>query len=300
MTAATRPPLVLAVPVFNGERCLAETLASLNANGANVRWWLQDGASADHTVEIAEKFARPGDTVVSEPDGGQAEALNRAFRKMDGDIVGFLNADDLLLPHTARTLLDFFAAHPGVDLVYGEVEWIDEHGAVTGHHAGRMDSLAEALDIYGVWWAERQWVQPEVFFRRTLWEKAGGFDTRWNLAFDYDFWVRGFRAGARVARLAQPLTRFRKHAAQKSSAAGPAADEIRAIVRHHLDTGAALPPPRRWALEAQLAYDLYQGGPSATRPSFPATLLRHPAWLLAPPVRARVQAACARLFTGAT
>jgi hypothetical protein len=288
-------PLVLAVPVFNCARFLADTLTSLNAEGADVRWWLQDGASRDETVAIAQRFARPGDHVVSEPDSGQADALNRAFRNMGGDIVGFLNGDDVLLPGTARTVLNYFAAHPDIDLVCGEIEWMDEHGTVTGHHAGRIDSTADILDIYGVWWARRQWVQPEVFFRRTLWEKAGGFDPSWPLAFDYEFWVRCFRAGARVAHLPVTFTRFRLHAGQKSSASAAVADEIRGIVRQHLDDGAALPALRRLALEAELSYDLYQGGRNSQR-SFPAEFLCHPQWLLASPARARLRAACARLL----
>jgi hypothetical protein len=194
-------------------------------------------------------------------------------------------------------VLDYFAAHPEIDLVCGEVEWIDEHSNVTGRHAGRIDSLADVLDIYGVWWANRQWVQPEVFFRRALWEKAGGFDPSWSLVFDYEFWVRCFRAGARVAHLPVPFTRFRLHAAQRSAAATQAADEIRAVVRQHLDQGAPLPPLRRWTLEAELSYDLYQGGKNNTaRGSFPAQVLRHPQWLLAPPARTRLRAACARLW----
>lgn len=292
-------PLVLAVPVFNGERFLAETLTSLHAQGANVRWWLQDGASKDRTVELARSFARPGDTIFSEPDTGQAEALNRAFHKMGGDIVGFLNADDTLLPGTAETVLRFFDEHPDIDLVCGEIDWMDAESNITGHHAGRINSLAEVLDIYGVWWAGRQWVQPEVFFRRSLWEKAGGFTSTWQIAFDYEFWVRCFRAGARVAHLPITFTRFRFHPAQKSTASARAADEIRAIVRHHLDDGAPLSGTRRWALEAQLSYDLYQGR-TEDRSSFPAALLRNPQWLLAPPARARARAACARLFPGDT
>lgn len=298
MTApATAAPLVLAVPVFNGERFLTETLASLNEQGENVRWWLQDGASQDGTLEIARRFARPGDRIVSEPDAGQADALNRACRQMGGDIIGFLNADDTLLPGTARTVLEYFAAHPEIDLVCGEIEWMDEHSQVTGKHAGRIDSLADVLDIYGVWWANRQWVQPEVFFRRSLFEKAGGFDNGYRLVFDYEFWVRCFRAGARVAHLPVPFTRFRLHAAQKSSAATQAADEIRAVVRRHLDDGAPMPTLRRLALEAELSYDLYQGGKNgASRRSFPAEVLRHPQWLLSSPARARLRAACTRLL----
>jgi hypothetical protein len=297
VTATNAAPLVLAVPVFNGQQFLAETLASLNEQGDAVRWWLQDGASKDGTVEIARRFARPGDHIVSEPDQGQTDALNRAFQKMGGEIIGFLNADDLLTAGAARAVLNYFAAHPEIDLVCGQVEWIDENSQVTGQHIGRITSLAEVLDIYRVWWADRQWVQPEVFFRRALWEKAGGFDTSWNLAFDYDFWVRCFQAGARVAHLPIPLARFRRHAGQKSTASRQAADEIRAIVQQHLDAGTGLPMLRRWALEAELSYDRYQGGGNgARRRSFSAEVLRHPQWLLAPPARARLRAACARLL----
>jgi hypothetical protein len=70
-------------------------------------------------------------------------------------------------------------------------------------------------------------VQPEVFFRRSLWAKVGGFQNRWRLAFDYDFWVRCFLAGARVAHDPDIVAQFRIHAAQKSAAAEQAADDIR-------------------------------------------------------------------------
>jgi glycosyltransferase involved in cell wall biosynthesis len=289
-------PLVLAIPVFRGERFLSETLASLNMQGADLRWWLQDAVSPDRTAEIARGMAREGDTIVSEPDTGQADALNRAMRRMGGEVIGFINADDCLLPGAARRVLDFFDAHPEVDLVAGGIEWMDENGAPDGSHAGRIESLAEVLDVYGVWWRERQWVQPEVFYRRALWERVGGFDTRYDLAFDFDFWVRCFLAGARVAHLPGPLARFRRHAGQKSAAAERAADEIRDVVRRHLP-GAPLGRWHRWKLEAQLAYDLYQSGraPAPRRP-LGRELLRHPGWLLAPAVRARLHAACSRRF----
>ena len=289
-------PLVLAVPVFHGERFLADTLRSLNANGAHVRWWLQDGASKDRTVEIAQSFARPGDTIVSAPDRGQADALNTAMKKMGGEIIGFINGDDLLAENAAERVLEFFAEHPETDLVFGSVDWIDEHGAFTGTHTGRIESLGDALDIYGVWWSRRQWVQPEVFFRRSLWEKVGGFDTGYHLAFDYDFWVRCFRAGARVAHLPATLTRFRIHAGQKSAAAESAADEIRAIVQKTLAARPPLNPVRRWKIEAQLGYDLYQSGKSGAGRGFFSAILRHPHWLLSPQAWRRAQAACVRLF----
>jgi cellulose synthase/poly-beta-1,6-N-acetylglucosamine synthase-like glycosyltransferase len=293
-------PLVLAVPVFNAEEFLPATLESLNAQGADLRWWLQDGGSKDGTVAIARSFARPSDTVCSEPDDGQADAINRAFRKMGGEFVGFLNGDDTLMPGAARRVLDFFAGHPEVDLVYGAVEWIDREGKSSGRHAGRIGSLPEMLDIYNVWWRKRQWVQPEVFFRRSLWEKVNGFDTRWHLAFDYDFWVRCILAGARVAHIPEVLARFRLHSSQKSTASERAADEMRAIVRSHLDGGAAIGAWNRLILRAQLSYDIYHLGKGATdgRPpkSFAKALISHPEWLLCQPVRERLHAALARFL----
>ncbi len=292
-------PLVLAVPVRNAAEFLPATLESLNAQGPHVRWYLQDGGSQDATVDIARSLARPGDTVVSEPDEGQADALNRAFPRMGGQVVGFLNGDDLLAPGAAEGVVRFFDEHPEIDLLYGRVEWIDRHGQLTGEHAGRISSLSEMLDIYNVWWGRRQWVQPEVFLRRSLWAKVGGFRNRWRLAFDYDFWVRCLLADARPAHDPSVVARFRIHAAQKSSAAELAADEIRSIVTEHLDAGVPIARSERRRLRAQISYDLYQLGrttqPGRPRTPFLAALLRHPHWLLSRQVRSRIQSSLAKL-----
>ena len=296
----TAGQLVLAVPVRNAEEFLAATLESLNAQGPCLRWWLQDGCSQDRTLEIARSFARETDTVRSESDNGQADAINRACRDMGGDIIGFINGDDMLMPGTAERVLRFFRENPGIDLVHGGVEWIDREGRPAGLHAGQIGSLKEMLDIYHVWWRQRQWVQPEVFFRRSLWEKVGGFDTRWHLAFDYDFWVRCIIAGARTANIPDIFARFRIHAAQKSKATEQAADEIRTIVRAHLDRGADIGAWNRLTLRAHLNYDTYQLGKTGANGKpprhFACALAANPQWLLCRPARKRIQAALARLL----
>jgi glycosyltransferase involved in cell wall biosynthesis len=293
-------PLVLAIPVFNAGRFLGATLDSLNAEGTALRWWLQDGGSNDNTLEIANAAKREGDVINSASDKGQADAINTALRAMGGEIIGFINGDDVLAHGTASRVLDYFDAHPEIDLVYGSVDWIDESGAITGHHTGRIESLEDILDIYKVWWNNRQWVQPEVFFRRSLFEKVGGFDIAYHLAFDFDFWVRCFLAGARVAHIPQVFAKFRIHAAQKSTAAAKAASEIRSIVSKHLNSPAPVPQMVRWSLNAQLEYDRYQCGETVDatghRPSFLSALLKNPQWVLSPAVRNRTQSSLAKIF----
>jgi glycosyltransferase involved in cell wall biosynthesis len=280
-------PLVLAIPTYNCARYLPHTLESLAAQGDAVRWWLQDAASTDDTAGIARQFARPGDTIASEPDRGQPDALNKAFARMGGEIVGFINGDDCLAPGAAQAVLDTFARYPEVDLIYGEVEWIDAQGLRTGSHKGDISTLEELLDIYTVWFQSRQWVQPEVFFRRSLWEKARPFNLDYDLAFDYAFWVQCMIAGARVMRLPRPLAQFRLHDQQKSTNAAKAASEMRDIVRKAL----ALDPPiasrLRARIVAQLDYDQYQLAPPP-KASFAGALLRHPSWLRSPAVRQRL------------
>ncbi len=291
-------PLVLAVPVLNAGRFLGETLASLSAEGAALRWWLQDGGSTDDTLALANAAKRPGDTVHSAPDSGQADAINKSFREMGGEIIGFINGDDRIVRGTAQRVLDYFSAHPEIDLVFGKVNWIDEGSNFTGHHTGSIRDIGEVLDIYRVWWGRRQWVQPEVFFRRSLFEKVGEFDTGYHLAFDYDFWVRCFISGARVAHIPEFFADFRIHAGQKSSQAKLAAREIRSIVCRHLTADKLLSPWNRWSLLAQIEYDRYQLGETADshghRPSFARAFLRNPGWLLSASARSRMQSGLAK------
>jgi len=280
-------PLVLAIPTFNCARYLPATLDSLAAQGDSVRWWLQDGASKDGTPDIARKYARPGDTVVSESDRGQPDALNKAFTRMGGEIIGFINGDDCLTPGAASTVLETFDRHPDIDLVYGEVEWMDAAGSPTGDHKGDISNLEELLDIYTVWFGARQWVQPEVFFRRSLWEKAGPFNTEYDLTFDYAYWVQCMLAEARVLRIPTPLARFRLHPEQKSTNATKAASEMRDIVRKALALHPAISARARARIIAQINYDNYQLAPTP-KLSFTKALFRNPSWLRSPAVRRRL------------
>lgn len=282
----------LVTPCYNSAATIDETIRSvLDQEGVDFEYAVMDGGSTDGTVDIIRKYEPRLAWWASERDRGQVDALNKSFPRLTGDVIGFLNADDALLPGALRAVHDAFAARPDADLVQGGIEWIDFEGRPLGSHCGDIGSLGDILDIYRVWWGGRQWVQPEVFYRRALQERVGAFDERYDLAFDFDFWVRCFRAGARVARIGTPLVRFRRHDGQKSVAYEKANDQVRAVLRAHLDDRPEISLWTAFGLRARLSYDLYQSGRPAlgsSRRSFASALLRHPEWLLCPGVRARI------------
>jgi len=280
----------LITPCRNAERYIEQTIDSvLSQEGVDLEYFIQDGASTDGTVEIIRRYESRLAGWASEKDRGQPDALNRAFTRCTGEIAGFLNADDVLLPNALNTVARAFSQHPEADIVYGEVEWIDVEGKVIGAHAGNISSLEEVLNIYDIWWGKRQWVQPEVFFRRSFRERVGLFDSSYDLVFDYDYWVRCFRTGARVHRIPEKLVQFRFHPDQKSTQAEKAADEIRAVVQRELMGNAELSPRFRRRLEARLSYDAYQRSNPARRPSFLRALLQNPSWLWTPEVQSRLR-----------
>ena len=278
----------IVTPCYNAVATIEETIRSvLDQEGVEVEYIVADGGSTDGTADIIRRYESRLAWWVSERDRGQVDAINKGFTRATGDVLGFLNGDDAFTPGALKEVCAAFAAEPNADIVHGGVEWIDFEGRPLGTHLGDMKCLEDALDIFRVWWGNRQWVQPEVFYRRALKERVGVFDERYHLAFDYDFWVRCFRAGARGARIPETLVRFRRHDAQKSVDATRANDEIRAILAEHL---ADRPEIGSWTwlrLRAELAYDLYQSRTGA-RPSFATALLRHPSWLVCAPVRRRL------------
>ena len=288
----------IVTPCYNSVATIGATIRSvLDQEGVDLEYIVADGGSSDGTAEIIRRYESRLAWWVSERDRGQVDALNKGFTRTTGDVLGFLNGDDVLAPGALKTVCAAFSANPNAEIVYGGVEWIDFEGRPLGTHLGNMNSLEDALDIFRVWWANRQWVQPEVFYRRSLKDRVGVFDERYHLAFDYDFWVRCFRAGAHAARLPETLVRFRRHDAQKSVDATRANDEIRAILAEHLADRPEISSWTRRRLRAELGYDLYRSGKTAgngTRASFGTALLRHPSWLLCAPVRTRLAAYLAR------
>lgn len=180
-------PLVsVATPSFDQARFLEETILSvLNQEYPRVEYIIIDGGSTDGSVEIIRKYADRLAHWISEPDGGQADAINKGWRLSHGDIVAYLNSDDTYVPGAISAALECFQSHPDVDILYGDAQIIDASGALIGHYAGGPFDFHEMVrNCHNVI------PQPSTFFRRRVLEKAGAFDIRLQFVFDFEYWLR--------------------------------------------------------------------------------------------------------------
>lgn len=208
-----QPRISIVTPSFNQGAFIERTINSvLSQSYQNLEYYVQDGGSKDGTVEILGRYAAGLTGWESSPDKGQSQAINLGFSKTSGEIMAWLNSDDLLLPGTLAYVAQYFNCHPEVDVVYGHRIIIDESDRQIGHWIMPMhdDAILSWADFIP---------QETMFWRRAIWEKAGGrIDESYHFAMDWDLLVRFREAGARFVRLPRFLGGFRVHQRQKTSA----------------------------------------------------------------------------------
>jgi GT2 family glycosyltransferase len=211
---ASPPAISIVTPSFQQGRFIARTMYSvLSQDYPALEYVVQDGGSTDVTVEVLRRFEGMLASWTSEPDRGQADAINRAFSRTTGEVMAWLNSDDLLLPGALAYVARYFADHPDVDVVYGQRIMIDESDGQIGawilpRHDGEALTLADYIP------------QESLFWRRSIWEAVGGnVDPSFGYALDWDLLLRFREAGATMVRLPRFLGAFRIHLDQKTSAA---------------------------------------------------------------------------------
>ena len=208
------PKISIVTPSFRQAAFIERTIKSvLEQSYSNLEYYVQDGGSEDGTCEILNDYAEQLSGWESRPDEGQSQAINLGFAHTTGDIMAWLNSDDILLPGALACVADYFVKHPGVDVVYGHRLLIDENDQQIGRwmmpsHNDEILSWADYIP------------QETLFWRRSIWEKAGGsIDESFRFAMDWDLLVRFREAGARFTRIPRFLGGFRVHSQQKTSAA---------------------------------------------------------------------------------
>jgi glycosyltransferase involved in cell wall biosynthesis len=175
-------------PTLNQAATIEQTILSVaNQDYPDFEHIVRDGGSNDGTLEILGRHAHL--RWVSEADRGQSDAINKGLQISRGDIVAYLNSDDVYRPGAFRAVADAFAEHPDAGVVVGGCDIIDGDGGTTGHFRARLDRREDLLRYWE--WGDRFCIpQPAVFIRRKLVERAGGFHESLHLAMDYEMWLR--------------------------------------------------------------------------------------------------------------
>lgn len=206
--------ITLVTPNYNGERFLEETIISVvSQNYPNLEYIFVDGGSSDGSMQIVERYAQHFAHIICEPDEGHADALNKGFKLATGDVLAWINSDDLLLPNALHRVNRIFSQFPDITWLTGKPSTTGETGGVDSSHRLRTWSWIRFLcgDF-------RHIQQESTFWRRDLWQAAGAqLDTNYQLANDFELWLRFFQRAA-LHTIDAPLGCFRARSGQRSIA----------------------------------------------------------------------------------
>jgi glycosyltransferase involved in cell wall biosynthesis len=208
----TQPLVSVVTPSYNQAEFLEETIRSVLEQAYEpIEYVVVDDGSTDGSLDIAERHADRL-TLVRQENAGQAAAINRGFERTRGELIGYLNSDDTLLPAAIATMVAELERDPELLLVYGDAYYTDGQSNRTGYLAAREFDVAQMLRA-----CDNHVVQPSTLWRREAWESFGPFDQEAYYFFDFEFFIRF--PPERVRRLEMPLSTYRVHSDAKSTGA---------------------------------------------------------------------------------
>lgn len=207
------PKVSIITPSYNQARFLENTIRSvLDQDYPNLEYLVIDGGSTDGSREIIVEYADRLAYWQSEKDKGQTDAINQGFALATGEILAWLNSDDLLLPGAVSAAVRQLQANPGAGMVYGDCLLINAEGGKIGSFPAAQTDLKKLRRGYV------HIPQQASFFRADLWREVGPLDDSFYFAMDYDLWTR-LAAKTPLVYVKELWAAFRLHGDAKSIAA---------------------------------------------------------------------------------
>ncbi len=211
------PKISIITPSYNQGPFIERTIQSVLDQGyPDLEYIVMDGGSTDGTIEVLKRYEHRLKWS-SEKDAGQADAINKGIRLATGDIIAYLNSDDVLEPGALLRVAEYFAAHPKTMWLTGKCRIIDKQDReIRGMITAYKNFLLRHYS-YEMLLVTNPVSQPATFWRRELVREFGLFDVNEHLVMDYEYWLRiGRRYGPGV--LDEYLARFRVHGGAKTQA----------------------------------------------------------------------------------
>jgi len=174
-------------PSFNQGQFIEQTIQSVLSQEGDfeLEYFVIDGGSSDNTLDIIEEYSHRDSRMhyVTEKDNGQADAINKGFRFATGEIVSWINSDDLYLPGAICKALDVFRSQNSISILYGKAHYIDESSKIIGDYKTKpFDKKRLPYDCFIC--------QPTVFMRREVLNRVGLLNSKLQCSLDYEFWMR--------------------------------------------------------------------------------------------------------------
>lgn len=219
-------------PSFNQGEYLEETIRSVISQKGDfyIDYIIMDGGSTDSSVDIIKKYA---DLIneknrkkkclgidliwVSEKDAGQTDAINKGFKIARGEIVSWINSDDMYFPGCFSVVLNHFSHNPDDDFVFGDGDVIDEKGKLQWEWLSRPYNLKLLKSYHFLWNDFTNYImQQATFWRRGVFDKIGLLDESFHYAMDIEYWIRAGEKGLRLTHIPRKLGKFRMISGTKS------------------------------------------------------------------------------------
>jgi glycosyltransferase involved in cell wall biosynthesis len=200
--------VTVVTPSFNQGRFIRATIESVLAQDyAHLQYLVMDGGSTDETLDILKSYGSRFEWV-SESDRGQAHAINKGWQRGKGEVLAWLNSDDVWLPGAVSRAVRYLVEHPACGMVHGEADFVDEEGRVVRRYPTYPFSAERIREECTV-------CQPTAFIRRTALDRVGYLNESLHYCMDHEYWIRLSRSFA-IGSLPDRLAQSRWHASCKT------------------------------------------------------------------------------------